>query len=409
MTSEILCGDSFFPFLRYGDRYRKFRKLGHEGLNPRASEQYTPFQERESRILIQDLLTDSTKWSAHISRAIASSTLALSYAVPPIKSYDDIIVTRINDFMHRVEQSARPGEYIVDIFPILNYLPESLAPFKKNGLKAFTEDSKLFSGLFKDARAREGSTCFTTLLAPKVDSGAVGENEASWLAGSMFGAGSSTTAGAQHVLILAMVLHPHVMYKAQAEIDAVVGRHRLPNAGDRDKLPYLRAITREAFRWRPIGPLGVPHYVNQDDEYQGYHLPKDSIVFFNQWAMCSDIEVYGDPENFRPERFLDETETEENLPINTHGEGHTSFGYGRRKCLGQSVANNTLMINLATMLWAFDIVKAKDANGNEITPDKDNMHDEGLVVVPAPFLCDFIPRDPEHLPEIIAQAFDAAH
>lgn len=46
--------------------------------------------------------------------------------------------------------------------------------------------------------------------------------------------------------MLAMLLFPHVMRKAQAQIDEVVGRGRLPNAGDRDSLPYIRAMVREA-------------------------------------------------------------------------------------------------------------------------------------------------------------------
>lgn len=50
-----------------------------------------------------------------------------------------------------------------------------------------------------------------------------------------------------------MVLYPEAMRKAQAEIDAVVGRSRLPNFSDRKDLPYVQAIIREVFRWRNIG------------------------------------------------------------------------------------------------------------------------------------------------------------
>lgn len=52
-----------------------------------------------------------------------------------------------------------------------------------------------------------------------------------------------------------MVLYPEVMRKAQAELDAIVGRERLPNFEDEDKLPYIRAISKEVLRWRPVGPL----------------------------------------------------------------------------------------------------------------------------------------------------------
>ena len=54
---------------------------------------------------------------------------------------------------------------------------------------------------------------------------------------------------------LAMVEHPHVWKRAQAEIDAVVGTDRLPEFDDRPSLPYVDAIIREVLRWRPVFPL----------------------------------------------------------------------------------------------------------------------------------------------------------
>ena len=47
---------------------------------------------------------------------------------------------------------------------------------------------------------------------------------------------------------LMMVLHPHVVKRAQAEIDRVVGSRRLPNLEDREQLPYIDCIVKELFR-----------------------------------------------------------------------------------------------------------------------------------------------------------------
>ena len=57
--------------------------------------------------------------------------------------------------------------------------------------------------------------------------------------------------------VLAMLLYPDVMRKAQAELDAVVGRDRLPTFEDRKNLHYIRAMVKEVLRWRPVGPLGM--------------------------------------------------------------------------------------------------------------------------------------------------------
>lgn len=71
-----------------------------------------------------------------------------------------------------------------------------------------------------------------------------------------------------------MVCNPEVQKKAQAEIDRVVGPHRLPNFDDRPSLPYAEALYREVMRWRPVVPLSVPHAATEDDAYKGYFIPK---------------------------------------------------------------------------------------------------------------------------------------
>ncbi|KAG1783877.1 cytochrome P450, partial [Suillus placidus] len=84
-------------------------------------------------------------------------------------------------------------------------------------------------------------------------------------------------------VFLAMVLNPEVHVKAQAEIDRVVGKDRLPNFNDRPALPYLEAVLRETFRWHPVIPLGVPHATVTSDIYNGYFIPKGVVVFPNAW------------------------------------------------------------------------------------------------------------------------------
>lgn len=53
-----------------------------------------------------------------------------------------------------------------------------------------------------------------------------------------------------------MMRYPEVQERAQKEIDAIVGTHRLPDFEDRSSLPYVDAILRETLRWHPVFPLG---------------------------------------------------------------------------------------------------------------------------------------------------------
>ena len=82
---------------------------------------------------------------------------------------------------------------------------------------------------------------------------------------------------------VAMALHPDVQRKAQAELDAVVGEAHFPKLADRDRLPYVNAVVKELLRWHVVTPLSVPHLNISDDVYDGYFIPKDSIVLVNAW------------------------------------------------------------------------------------------------------------------------------
>jgi hypothetical protein len=99
-------------------------------------------------------------------------------------------------------------------------------------------------------------------------------------------------------LFLALVLCPQVQRRAQAELDAVVGRDRLPTFDDRPRLPYIEAFCKELMRWQMVTPIGtsrlfprvlsigmierrfsgLPHSSNKDDVYKGYFIPKGQIL-----------------------------------------------------------------------------------------------------------------------------------
>ena len=80
-----------------------------------------------------------------------------------------------------------------------------------------------------------------------------------------------------------MVLYPDVQRKAQEEINRVVGTDRLPSFSDRENLPYIDAMVKEALRWHSVTPMGVVHSSSEDDMYEGYFIPKGSQILPNQW------------------------------------------------------------------------------------------------------------------------------
>jgi cytochrome P450 len=180
---------------------------------------------------------------------------------------------------------------------------------------------------------------------------------------------------------LAMLAYPEVQARAQAELDVVVGRTRSPSFADYPHLPYIRATVREALRWRPVDPVGLPHRSIEDDWYQGMFIPKGTVCIANVWHLNRDPEIYGeDAAHFNPARHLDADGNIVPGPPDTKEEGHVTYGFGRRLCVGRHVANNSLFIDIAILLWAMKIERKKDASGRLLPLDVDGFVEDGLVV-----------------------------
>ena len=76
------------------------------------------------------------------------------------------------------------------------------------------------------------------------------------------------TVSSMYSLFLALVLFPQVQRRAQAELDAVIGRDRLPTFDDRPRLTYIEALCKELLRWQMVTPMGTSFSqsrINQDD------------------------------------------------------------------------------------------------------------------------------------------------
>ena len=178
-----------------------------------------------------------------------------------------------------------------------------------------------------------------------------------------------------------MISFPEVQRRAQAEIDAVVGRDRFPSFADAPHLPYACAILKEVLRWRPTVALGVPHVSTKEDWYEGMYIPKGTVCISNVWQCNRDRAVFGeDADEFRPERHLDDHGELLPGPVETSQAGHVSFGFGRRTCAGKHLANESLFINTARILWATELARAQDGNGKEVPLDIESVINAGIVL-----------------------------
>jgi len=148
------------------------------------------------------------------------------------------------------------------------------------------------------------------------------------------------------------------MKKAVAEIDHVVGKHRLLQESDIPNLPYLRAITKETLRLHPPVPL-IPRRSTEERKVSGYDIEANTTIFINAWSLGRDPKYWESPLEFRPERF-----EENQLDVRGQYFELLPFGSGRRICPGISLGLHMVHATLGALIQCF---KWKGENGENLT------------------------------------------
>ncbi|KAL3691456.1 hypothetical protein R1sor_005107 [Riccia sorocarpa] len=144
--------------------------------------------------------------------------------------------------------------------------------------------------------------------------------------------GTDTSASTIEWALSALIRNPRVLQKAQEELDATVGKERLVEESDLPNLPYLQAVVKETFRLHTVVPLLAPHVSTEACTVDGYEIPAKTRLFVNLYAIHRDPEVWENPLDFYPERFLKQDKDLNGLDFD-----FLPFGSGRRMCPGKNL------------------------------------------------------------------------
>ena len=118
----------------------------------------------------------------------------------------------------------------------------------------------------------------------------------------------------------------------------------------------------------------------------GYRIPANSTIIPLQWCMNLNKSNFNDPHTFDPSRWLTLSASE----LRFH-----AFGYGRRICPGRHIAENSVWLNMAKLIWGYDVTLADDsAGGGRVDPDKGWT--TGFLTKPTPFKANFTIRSLAH-------------
>lgn len=118
-------------------------------------------------------------------------------------------------------------------------------------------------------------------------------------------AGYITTSSTLYALLPVLLANRHVEQKILDEISETIGFDRFPKLEDKFKMPYTEAVILEAHRFLTIVPFSLPHSATRDSSIGNFSIKKTDIIWANIWGLHHDEKIWGDPWNFRPERFLD--------------------------------------------------------------------------------------------------------
>ncbi|KAI0676963.1 cytochrome P450 [Trametes maxima] len=371
----------------YGDRLREMRKMHARVFGSRKSVgRFHTLIEDETRRFLFALRNYGGSLSLvnKLQRLAAAIIVKISYGYSA-QGDDDPIVKDVDESLAYFAKATAPGTFLADVFPILCYVPSWIpgAQWKQEVI----EQSKVFDRMTRTpfewvkGQMKTGSappSFASTLLESNCDPSK--EELIKMAAASLYAGSADTTVSAISTFFLAMSCFPEVQRRAQAEIDAVVGQDRLPVLEDAERLPYLKALVLEVLRWIPVGPVGFPHQLTEDDWHEGYFLPKGTLVIANIWKFLHDPQTYADPMAFKPERFI---VTEGGVDAERDPRDFC-FGFGRRKCPGNIFAETSIFAACSMVLAVYNISKATK-DGRVVEP---SMRGTGTIIShPVPFEC----------------------
>ncbi|KAG1804670.1 cytochrome P450 [Suillus subaureus] len=350
-AGEMLNGGLAIALTPAGERWRRMRRALHTHFQPKAAEEYQPLQVLHAKKMVLDILEDSSNFQNHAATYSAATIMKVAYGKTTPTSATDPEVIEALQHIQRLRTALRPGAYLVDSIPWLKYLPwygQELKQQHERCKQLYTDELNRVK--LQIQSAVDIGPSFGKYMLENVHAHGLTVMEMAFLAGSLFAAGSDTTTAAICTVLMAAACFPEEQAKVQAELDAVIGRRRAPTFSDEQALPHLHSFISEALRWRPLVPSGLAHRTTKEVVWENYCIPAGTTVFGHHWSISRDPDVFPEPHAFKPQRWInDQGALRDDLKFFV-------FGFGRRVCPGQHLANRSVFINSLLILWAFHLV-----------------------------------------------------
>ncbi|XP_059626371.1 trans-cinnamate 4-monooxygenase [Cornus florida] len=353
-------------FTVYGEHWRKMRRIMTVPFfTNKVVQQYRHGWEDEAARVVEDVkkIPEASTVGIVLRRRLQLMMYNNMYRIMfdrRFESEEDPLFQRLKALNGERSRLAQSFEYNYgDFIPILR-------PLLRGYLRICKEVKERRLNLFKDYFLEErkklastkvmdnsGLKCAIDHILEAQQKGEINEDNVLYIVENINVAAIETTLWSIEWGIAELVNHPEIQKKLRDEIDTMLGPGVQVTEPDTYKLPYLQAVVKETLRLRMAIPLLVPHMNLQDAKLGGYDIPAESKILVNAWWLANNPAHWKNPEEFRPERFLQE---ESKVEANGNDFRYLPFGVGRRSCPGIILALPILGITLGRLVQNFELL-----------------------------------------------------
>ncbi|XP_078178726.1 trans-cinnamate 4-monooxygenase-like [Carex rostrata] len=348
-------------FTVYGDHWRKMRRIMTVPFfTNKVVQQNREGWEEEARLVIEDVKKDprSSVEGILIRKRLQLMMYNDMFRIMFNRRFESVEdplfkkLTVLNAERSRLSQSFdfNYGDFIPVLRPFMSGYLKQCYKLKDVRLKVFEEhfvkDRKI------DMDQKKEIKCAMDHILEAEQKGEINHDNVLYIVENINVAAIETTLWSIEWGIAELVNHPEIQKKILKEMEAVLGPGVQVTEPDLPRLPYLQAVVKETLRLRMAIPLLVPHMNLSDEKLRGFDIPAESKILVNAWFLANDPEKWKNPDEFRPERFLEE---EAKVEANGNDFRFIPFGVGRRSCPGIILALPIIGITLGRLVQAFEL------------------------------------------------------
>nr|XP_029531190.1 cytochrome P450 1B1-like [Oncorhynchus nerka] len=361
VSFQSVSGGNSMTFSNYSKQWRTHRKIAQSTIRAfysansqtkKAFEQHVVAEATELIEAFLKLSADGQFFNPAHELTVAAANVICALCFGKRYGHDDMEFRTLLGSVDRFGETVGAGS-LVDVMPWLQYFPNPV----RSVYQSFKDLNKEFFTFVRDKVVehretfdpevtRDMSDAIIQVIDKAGHDTGLTEAHTEGTVSDLIGAGLDTVSTCLHWMLLLLAKYPNIQTRLQEQIDKVVGRDRLPCIEDKASLAYLDAVIYETMRYTSFVPLTIPHSTTSDVTIEGFHIPKDTVVFINQWSVNHNPLKWKDPHLFDPLRFLDENGALDKDLTNSV----LIFSAGKRRCIGDQIAKVEVFLFSAILI-----------------------------------------------------------